>query len=176
MKFGVVIFPGSNCEQDCYYAIRSLLEQPVEYIWHQDTTVKGFDAVVLPGGFAYGDYRRLRKKRRDRHRHMQWISNSDRGRNATRRASSQCRIEISVQVRVPAYGDCRYPIHEFDDERPVASYPDRAWRRELLCRFRNAKADRRSGSGGLPLRGRAWARHAGSKSERIVEQHRRNCE
>src|SRR5438094_9538694 len=58
MKFGVVIFPGSNCEQDCYYAIRSLLEQPVDYIWHQDTSVKGFDAVVLPGGFAYGDYLR----------------------------------------------------------------------------------------------------------------------
>ncbi len=58
MKFGVVIFPGSNCEQDCYYAIQSVLQQPVEYIWHQDTTVKGFDAVVLPGGFAYGDYLR----------------------------------------------------------------------------------------------------------------------
>jgi len=58
MKFGVVIFPGSNCEQDCYYAIRSVLGQPVEYIWHQDTTVKGFDAVILPGGFAYGDYLR----------------------------------------------------------------------------------------------------------------------
>src|SRR2546422_2125166 len=58
MKFGVVIFPGSNCEQDCYYTIQSVLQQPVEYIWHQDTTVKGFDAVVLPGGFAYGDYLR----------------------------------------------------------------------------------------------------------------------
>jgi phosphoribosylformylglycinamidine synthase subunit PurQ / glutaminase len=58
MKFGVVIFPGSNCEQDCYYAIQSVLGQPVEYIWHQDTTVKGFDAVILPGGFAYGDYLR----------------------------------------------------------------------------------------------------------------------
>jgi len=58
MKFGVVIFPGSNCEQDCYYAIRSVIGQPVEYIWHQDTSVTGFDAVVLPGGFAYGDYLR----------------------------------------------------------------------------------------------------------------------
>ncbi len=58
MKFGVVIFPGSNCEQDCYYAIRSVLGRPVEYIWHQETTVKGFDAVILPGGFAYGDYLR----------------------------------------------------------------------------------------------------------------------
>jgi phosphoribosylformylglycinamidine synthase subunit PurQ / glutaminase len=58
MKFGVIIFPGSNCEQDCYYAIGSVLGKPVEYIWHQETSVKGFDAVVLPGGFAYGDYLR----------------------------------------------------------------------------------------------------------------------
>jgi phosphoribosylformylglycinamidine synthase len=58
MKFGVVIFPGSNCEQDCYYTIQSVLRKPVEYIWHQDTSVKGFDAVILPGGFSYGDYLR----------------------------------------------------------------------------------------------------------------------
>jgi len=58
MKFGVVIFPGSNCEQDCHYAIESVLGKPVEYIWHQDTSVQGFDAVILPGGFAYGDYLR----------------------------------------------------------------------------------------------------------------------
>jgi phosphoribosylformylglycinamidine synthase I len=58
MKFGVVIFPGSNCEQDCYYAIGSVLGRPVDYIWHQETSLKGFDAVVLPGGFAYGDYLR----------------------------------------------------------------------------------------------------------------------
>ena len=58
MKFGVVVFPGSNCEQDCYYAIETVLGKPVDYIWHQDTSVKGFDAVILPGGFAYGDYLR----------------------------------------------------------------------------------------------------------------------
>src|SRR5213596_2627420 len=58
MKFGVVIFPGSNCEHDCYYAIESGIGQPVEFIWHQDTSLRGFDAVVLPGGFAYGDYLR----------------------------------------------------------------------------------------------------------------------
>ena len=58
MKFGVVIFPGSNCEHDCFYVIDSILGTPVEYIWHQDTSVKGFDAVILPGGFAYGDYLR----------------------------------------------------------------------------------------------------------------------
>ena len=58
MKFGVVIFPGSNCEHDCFYVVESVLGKPVEYIWHQDTSVKGFDAVILPGGFAYGDYLR----------------------------------------------------------------------------------------------------------------------
>jgi phosphoribosylformylglycinamidine synthase subunit PurQ / glutaminase len=58
MKFGVVIFPGSNCDQDCYYAIQSVIGKPVEFIWHQDTSLKGFDAVILPGGFSYGDYLR----------------------------------------------------------------------------------------------------------------------
>jgi phosphoribosylformylglycinamidine synthase I len=58
MKFGVVIFPGSNCEQDCYYAIGAVLGKPVDYIWHQETSLKGFDAIILPGGFAYGDYLR----------------------------------------------------------------------------------------------------------------------
>jgi phosphoribosylformylglycinamidine synthase I len=58
MKFGVVIFPGSNCDHDCYYAIESVIGKPVEFIWHQDTSVKDFDAIILPGGFAYGDYLR----------------------------------------------------------------------------------------------------------------------
>ena len=58
MKFGVVIFPGSNCDHDCYYAIESVLGTPVEFIWHQETSLAGFDAVILPGGFAYGDYLR----------------------------------------------------------------------------------------------------------------------
>jgi len=58
MKFGVIIFPGSNCDYDCYYAVQTVIGKPVEFIWHQDTSVKGFDAVILPGGFAYGDYLR----------------------------------------------------------------------------------------------------------------------
>ena len=58
MKFGVIIFPGSNCDHDCYYAIESVIEKPVEFIWHEDTAVSGFDAIILPGGFAYGDYLR----------------------------------------------------------------------------------------------------------------------
>jgi phosphoribosylformylglycinamidine synthase len=58
MKFGVVVFPGSNCDHDAYYALGQVLHQPVEFIWHQSEQVSGFDAIVLPGGFSYGDYLR----------------------------------------------------------------------------------------------------------------------
>jgi phosphoribosylformylglycinamidine synthase len=58
MKFGVVVFPGSNCDHDAYYALGQVLRQPVEFIWHQSEQVAGFDAILLPGGFSYGDYLR----------------------------------------------------------------------------------------------------------------------
>ena len=58
MKFGVVVFPGSNCDHDAYHALGTVLEQPVEWIWHQSDNLSGFDAIVLPGGFSYGDYLR----------------------------------------------------------------------------------------------------------------------
>lgn len=58
MKFAVVNFPGSNCEQDCFYVASHLLGQPTEYLWHDDTDLKGSDVVILPGGFSYGDYLR----------------------------------------------------------------------------------------------------------------------
>ncbi|MGH9844098.1 MAG: phosphoribosylformylglycinamidine synthase subunit PurQ [Blastocatellia bacterium] len=58
MKFGVVIFPGSNCDHDTYHVISKVIGQPVDFIWHKQETIEGFDAVILPGGFAYGDYLR----------------------------------------------------------------------------------------------------------------------
>jgi phosphoribosylformylglycinamidine synthase len=58
MKFGVVVFPGSNCDHDAWYALGEILRQPVEFLWHQSEEVKGFDAILLPGGFSYGDYLR----------------------------------------------------------------------------------------------------------------------
>jgi phosphoribosylformylglycinamidine synthase len=58
MKFAVIQFPGSNCDQDCVAAINSFAEATAEYVWHQETSLAGFDAIVLPGGFAYGDYLR----------------------------------------------------------------------------------------------------------------------
>jgi phosphoribosylformylglycinamidine synthase I len=58
MKFGVIIFPGSNCDYDAYMAIKSVIKRDVEFLWHQDTSLHGCDCVILPGGFSYGDYLR----------------------------------------------------------------------------------------------------------------------
>ncbi len=58
MRFGVVTFPGSNCDQDCVYVLRSVLGQDVDEVWHEDRSLDGLDAIVLPGGFAHGDYLR----------------------------------------------------------------------------------------------------------------------
>jgi phosphoribosylformylglycinamidine synthase I len=58
MKFGVVQFPGSNCDADAFHAVGAIVRQPVELIWHQSEDLAGCDAVILPGGFAFGDYLR----------------------------------------------------------------------------------------------------------------------
>lgn len=58
MKFGVVTFPGSNCDEDMAYVLDNIMGQKVERLWHKDTDLKGVDFVILPGGFSYGDYLR----------------------------------------------------------------------------------------------------------------------
>ncbi|PYR31097.1 MAG: phosphoribosylformylglycinamidine synthase I [Acidobacteria bacterium] len=58
MKFAIVVFPGSNCDHDAYHAARDVLGQNADYVWHKDTDLKGADVVILPGGFAHGDYLR----------------------------------------------------------------------------------------------------------------------
>ena len=58
MKFAVILFPGSNCEVDCVHVIKEVLQEPVTTVWHKDTDLSDFDAVILPGGFSYGDYLR----------------------------------------------------------------------------------------------------------------------
>jgi len=58
MKFGVVVFPGTWSDTDCYRVVDEVLQQEVDYVWHKDTDVSGFDCLILPGGFSYGDYLR----------------------------------------------------------------------------------------------------------------------
>ena len=58
MKFGVVIFPGSNCDHDMVYLLKDIMKQEVVELWHKDTDLQGCDMIILPGGFSYGDYLR----------------------------------------------------------------------------------------------------------------------
>jgi len=58
LKFGVVIFPGSNCDYDCYHVLKHVMGKDTEFVWHKDGDVSQFDCMVLPGGFSYGDYLR----------------------------------------------------------------------------------------------------------------------
>jgi phosphoribosylformylglycinamidine synthase subunit PurQ / glutaminase len=58
LKFGVIVFPGSNCDHDAYHVISKHVGQPVDFIWHRDTDLRAYDALIIPGGFSYGDYLR----------------------------------------------------------------------------------------------------------------------
>jgi phosphoribosylformylglycinamidine synthase I len=58
MKFGVIVFPGSNCDHDAYHVISKHVGQPVDFVWHKETDLGPYDAVIIPGGFSYGDYLR----------------------------------------------------------------------------------------------------------------------
>lgn len=58
MKFAVIVFPGSNCDLDMYHAVKDELGEDAEYVWHDSTDLSGYDGVLLPGGFSYGDYLR----------------------------------------------------------------------------------------------------------------------
>jgi len=58
MKFGVLVFPGSNCDHDAYWAVGEILKQPVTLLWHESHDLENSDAIIVPGGFAYGDYLR----------------------------------------------------------------------------------------------------------------------
>lgn len=58
MKFGVVVFPGSNCDRDIAYVTQELLHQPTRMVWHEETDLQDLDVVLIPGGFSYGDYLR----------------------------------------------------------------------------------------------------------------------
>lgn len=58
MKFGVIVFPGSNCDHDAYHVISKHVGQPVDFVWHRETNLSSYDAIIVPGGFSYGDYLR----------------------------------------------------------------------------------------------------------------------
>ena len=58
MKFAILVYPGSNCDHDCYHVIKHVMGEEAEYVWHKEKSLSGFDGVIVPGGFSYGDYLR----------------------------------------------------------------------------------------------------------------------
>ena len=58
MYFAIIVFPGSNCDHDAYHVFRHILDVPVNFVWHRETNLKKYDAIIIPGGFSYGDYLR----------------------------------------------------------------------------------------------------------------------
>ena len=58
MHFAVIVFPGSNCDHDAYHVFQDILDMPVDFVWHKENDLKKFDAILIPGGFSYGDYLR----------------------------------------------------------------------------------------------------------------------
>jgi len=59
VKFGVIQFPGSTCDYDCFYALRDVLKVQVDFVWHRETNLESYNCIILPGGFSYGDYLRV---------------------------------------------------------------------------------------------------------------------
>ena len=95
MNFAVLVFPGSNCDIDCFKAVEETIGQPVDYVWHTETDLSKYDCIIVPGGFSYGDYLRCGaiaqfapvmdalkgcRSRQIHDRHLQWFSNFDGGR------------------------------------------------------------------------------------------------
>jgi len=93
MKFGVVVFPGSNCDIDCYHALKDVMGQQVEYIWHKSDDINDFDCIVLPGGHSTfftgnGQGNRVCTKGEPGNRHMQRFSDINRSGIASRYSAS----------------------------------------------------------------------------------------
>ena len=113
MKFGIVTFPGSNCDYDAYQAVVESLGEDAVFLWHKDHDLQSSDIVILPGGFSYGDYLRLqpdhaggrgtRAARRAGARHLQRLPDRVRGGTAAWRPASKRVAEVRLRAdRAPS--------------------------------------------------------------------------
>ncbi len=126
MKFGVLVFPGSNCDHDTYHVAAEVLGEEATMLWHASTDLEGCDAILVPGGFAYGDYLRtgaiakfapimqpvktLCGGRWAGAGHLQWLPDSCGGGAAAGRADAECGVELCVQAGSSAHGDRDSPF------------------------------------------------------------------
>ena len=163
-----------------------------ELVWHKDTDLKGADAVILPGGFAHGDYLRtgaiarfspimaavdgVRRARRPGARHLQRLPGPARGRAAARRDAAQPRPQVPLRARPRPRRADRHAVHARRARRAGAAAADRARRRQLLRRRPSARRLEAQPAGRLPLRDAAGDGRRRGEPERIAQQHRRHLQ
>ena len=145
MKFGVIIFPGSNCDHDASGRSQQVAKQPVTFLWHDSADLQGCDAIIVPGGFAYGDYLRtgaiakfspvmesVRKFAADGGLVL-GICNGFQilceVRTAARRADAQCRIEVRLQAGTYSRGEHQHAVHAATHARAKCwRFPSATWK------------------------------------------------
>ena len=175
MKFGVIVFPGSNCDHDSYHAAITATGQQAAMLWHDSHDLENCDAIIVPGGFAYGDYLRtgaianfspvmqsvkVCRLRRAGARHLQRLSDPLRSRPAARRADAQCRPEVHLQAGPPARGNHEYPVHQqLQAKGEVLQIPIGHMEGNYFCDDATLAALERPGPHRLPLP-RPMANHA----------------
>ena len=167
MRFGVVVFPGSNCDHDAWYAVSHNLGQQAEFIWHDSTNLNNLDAVILPGGFAYGDYLRcgaiakfspvmqsVKKFARDGGLVLGICNGFQilrRERTAPRSPGTEPAPEVYLPHDSHSHRDDQFTFHRARREESGPASTDRSWRRLLYRRRSDARSTRVRGSRAVPL-------------------------
>ena len=191
MKFAVVVFPGSNCDHDAYHAAKHVLGQDAEFVWHKDTSLGGADVVILPGGFAHGDYLRTGAIARFSPvmdavaafagaggpvlgicNGFQVLLEAGLLDGAMLRNRDRYRCE-HLHVRVERTDT---PFTRLCSAGDAAPPPDRARRGQLLRAAGRARSARAQRSDRLPLRGRRRRADGRRQPERLAAEHRRHLQ
>ena len=161
MKFAVVVFPGSNCDHDAYYAAKHVLGQDAEFVWHKETSLTGADVVILPGGFSHGDYlrtgaiarfspvmtpvARVRRARADRSSASATASRCCSRPGCCPGRCCATRSQVSLRAGLVRVEQTDTPFTRARVTRPGAAAADRARRGQLLRRARGVGELKSSG-------------------------------
>ena len=190
VRFGIVVFPGSNCDHDAYHVCRKVLGQDAVFLWHKDADLKDVDVVILPGGFSYGDYLRCGAIARF----------SPVMREVTRFAEDgglvlgicngfqilveagllpgvllrNASLRFACKTRADPRGERVHTVHVGLRPGRGADDPHRPRRRQLLRRRRNDPAARSERTGGIPVLFADRRDHGGKQPERVAGQYRRD--
>ena len=192
MRFAVIVFPGSNCDHDAYHAVKHVLGQEAEFVWHKETDLRGADAVILPGGFSHGDYLRTGAIARfspvmDAVKKFAAAGGPVLGicngfqilLEAGLLPGAMLRnreLEVPLRARVRAGRADGHAVHAGVPAAAGAAHPDRARRRQLLHDAGRAAHARAEPPDYVPLCRCLRRRDRRGKSERFDRVHRRHLQ